>query len=125
MPHRFTHLHVASGYSLRYGASSPRQLVDQAVAEGLTSLALTDRDGLYGAIKFAGACQEAGITPALGVDLAVESVLSPGSQRNPPKDGRGMRGRQLGEIGGGVWSRCCCRPRKFGDRQADWCSGRP
>jgi len=34
-------------------------------------LALTDRDGLYGAVKFVMACQQAGIAPLLGVDMAV------------------------------------------------------
>ncbi len=68
----FTHLHVASGYSLRYGASSPAALVDVARSEGMSALALTDRDGLYGAVKFALACQAAGVAPILGVDLAVE-----------------------------------------------------
>ncbi|GAA3626349.1 hypothetical protein GCM10022223_49510 [Kineosporia mesophila] len=89
MPHPFTHLHVASGYSLRYGASSPRQLVEQAVSEGLTSLALTDRDGLYGAVKFLSSCKEAGIEPALGVDLAVEPVL-PAGRRRPGVAGQGL-----------------------------------
>lgn len=68
----FTHLHVASGYSLRYGASTPQALVEAAVADGMTALALTDRDGAYGAVKFVLACKRAGITPILGVDLAVE-----------------------------------------------------
>jgi error-prone DNA polymerase len=68
----FTHLHVASGYSLRYGASTPARLVEVAVEHGMGSLALTDRDGLYGAVKFGLACAEAGIQPLLGVDLAVE-----------------------------------------------------
>ncbi len=66
----FVHLHVASGYSLRYGASHPQQLVDQAAAHGMGALALTDRDGLYGAVKFVLAARRAGIAPILGVDLA-------------------------------------------------------
>jgi hypothetical protein len=41
----FTHLHVASGYSARYGASLPHTLVQRAVERGMTTLALTDRDG--------------------------------------------------------------------------------
>lgn len=69
----FTPLHVASGYSLRYGASSPAQLVALAAEQAMTALALNDRDGLYGAVKFAQACTSAGISPVLGVDLAVES----------------------------------------------------
>ncbi len=68
----FTHLHVASGYSLQYGASSPAALVERAAELGLPALALTDRDGLYGAVKFATACSQAGVAPLLGVDLAVE-----------------------------------------------------
>ena len=68
----FVHLHVASGYSLRYGASHPHVLVERAAEHGMDTLALTDRDGVYGAVKFARACQLAGIRPVLGVDLAVE-----------------------------------------------------
>ena len=71
MPDAFAHLHVASGFSLRYGASTPAVLVERASALGQPALALTDRDGLYGAVRFVQACDEAGIAPVLGVDLAV------------------------------------------------------
>jgi len=67
----FAHLHVASGFSLRYGASTPAALVERAASLGQPALALTDRDGLYGAVRFVQACDEAGIAPVLGVDLAV------------------------------------------------------
>ena len=67
----FVHLHVASGFSLRYGASSPQTLVDRAAEHGMDTLALTDRDGVYGAVRFVKACAAAGIRPILGVDLAV------------------------------------------------------
>jgi len=67
----FVHLHVASGYSMQYGASAPRVLVERAAEHGMDILALTDRDGLYGAVKFAKACTAAGIRPVFGVDLAV------------------------------------------------------
>ena len=71
----FVHLHVASGYSLRHGASHPRVLVERAAEHGMDTLALTDRDGVYGAVKFAKACMSAGIRPVFGVDLAVAPVL--------------------------------------------------
>ncbi|WP_448334349.1 PHP domain-containing protein, partial [Streptomyces sp. DSM 41534] len=45
----FTHLHAASGYSLRYGASHPYALAERAAERGLDALALTDRDSLAGA----------------------------------------------------------------------------
>jgi error-prone DNA polymerase len=69
----FTHLHVASSYSLRYGMATPRALAARAVDLGMPALALTDRDGLYGAFKHAKACADAGIKPLLGVDLALSS----------------------------------------------------
>ena len=71
MPDPFVHLHVASGYSLQYGASHPHVLVERAVEQEMDTLALTDRDGTYGAVKFARACLQGGVRPVLGVDLAV------------------------------------------------------
>src|SRR4051794_8488197 len=67
----FVHLHVASGYSMRYGTAKPHQLVERAAAYGQPALALTDRDGLYGAVKFVRACMEHDVAPILGVDLAL------------------------------------------------------
>ncbi len=67
----FVHLHVASAYSLRYGVASPADLVAGAAQHGMRALALTDRDGLYGAVKHAVACAEAGIATILGADLAL------------------------------------------------------
>ncbi|SDY18508.1 DNA polymerase III, alpha subunit [Geodermatophilus africanus] len=67
----FVHLHVASGYSMQYGANHPADLVERAVEHGMRALALTDRDGLYGAVKFALACRAADVRPLFGVDLAV------------------------------------------------------
>ena len=75
----FTHLHVASSYSLRYGTATPRALAARAADLGMPALALTDRDGLYGAFKHVQACADAGIKPLLGVDLP---LLTPGD--DPP-----------------------------------------
>ncbi|MEU6030919.1 DNA polymerase III subunit alpha [Streptomyces tauricus] len=70
----FTHLHTASGYSLRYGASHPERLAERAFERGMDALALTDRDTVAGAVRFAKACaaQGVGVRPLFGVDLAVE-----------------------------------------------------
>ena len=89
MDQRFTHLHVASGYSLRYGAAHPEQLVARAVEQGQEALALTDRDGAYGAVVFAQACAQAGISPILGADLA---VVGPTSQVPAPRASTPARG---------------------------------
>ncbi len=85
----FVHLHVASGYSLRHGASHPHVLVERAAEHGMTALALTDRDGVYGAVKFVTAAARAGLRPLLGVDLAVGPVApaAAGGRRTPARGG--------------------------------------
>lgn len=70
----FTHLHVASAFSGHYGVTRPELLVEAAAAQGATALAITDRDGLYGAVKHIGACLKVGIDPIVGVDLAVHNT---------------------------------------------------
>ncbi|MEO9151851.1 MAG: PHP domain-containing protein, partial [Lapillicoccus sp.] len=103
LPDAFVHLHVASGYSMRYGASTPSTLVQRAVAWGQPALALTDRDGLYGAVRFVQACADSGIAPILGVDLAVR-VPSPEGRRRAGGGGAGGRGTGGGAGGpGGMW----------------------
>ncbi|KAA9394059.1 DNA polymerase III subunit alpha [Kocuria coralli] len=67
----FTHLHVHSGYSAHYGTTSPERLVQLTVKHKASALALTDRDGLYGAVKHVAACRQAKIGAILGADLAV------------------------------------------------------
>ena len=44
----YAELHCHSSYSFLDGASSPEDLVTRAVELGLSGLALTDHDGLYG-----------------------------------------------------------------------------
>ncbi len=100
----FVHLHVASGYSLRHGASHPRVLVGRAAEHGMDTLALTDRDGMYGAVKFATACTAAGIRPVFGVDLAVAPVpldrtLSAAGGAGSPGRSSGSPGRSSGSPG--------------------------
>ncbi len=79
---------MASGYSLRHGASLPSALVGQAVDHGMDILALTDRDGLYGAVRFATACQGAGVRPVLGVDLAVAATTATTATTVPNRPSR-------------------------------------
>ena len=89
----FAHLHVASGYSLRHGASHPSALVERAADHGMDTLALTDRDGMYGAVKFAQACTRAGIRPVFGVDLAMTPLAAPGAQDRVARAGQPRTGQ--------------------------------
>ncbi|KMS74169.1 DNA polymerase III subunit alpha [Streptomyces viridochromogenes] len=81
----FTHLHVASGYSARYGASLPDALVQGAAERGMTTLALTDRDTVAGTVRFAKAAAAAGIRPVFGVDVAVAPIRPPGPATGRPR----------------------------------------
>ena len=66
----FTHLRVASGYSFKYGAAHVEELVAKAATYEMSVLALTDRDTMAGAIRFAQGCEAAGITPILGINIS-------------------------------------------------------
>ncbi|RPK34398.1 DNA polymerase III subunit alpha [Streptomyces sp. ADI93-02] len=81
----FTHLHTVSGFSLRYGASHPERLAERAAERGMDALALTDRDGLAGAVRFARACEEAGIRPLFGAELAVAPQTGGAGRTHKPR----------------------------------------
>src|SRR4051794_9917202 len=102
LPDPFVHLHVASGYSLQYGASHPHALVERAVEQEMDALALTDRDGTYGAVKFAKACLQGGVRPVLGVDLAVAPLHSWWAPAQPtartPVRGGAFRDQRLPRV---------------------------
>ena len=67
----YAELHCHSHYSLLDGASAPEALVARAVELGLPALALTDHDGLYGAVAFWRAARERGIQPIIGAELTL------------------------------------------------------
>src|SRR2546430_6082481 len=62
-------LHTHSNHSFLDGASEVDELVDAAVAQGMDTLALTDTNGLYGAVRFANAAQDRGVRPIFGAEL--------------------------------------------------------
>src|SRR5438046_1944457 len=66
------HLHVHSNYSLLDGGSTVQALVERAKATGMTALALTDHDGLYGAVRFHQAATAAGLRPLLGAEMTLD-----------------------------------------------------
>ena len=68
---RFTHLHVHSYYSFLDGICSPEELVLAAKKLGMKALALTDHDGLYGAIEFYQQAKEYGIKPIIGAEITL------------------------------------------------------
>ncbi|KOG54329.1 DNA polymerase III subunit alpha [Streptomyces griseoflavus] len=96
---RFTHLHTASGFSLRYGAAHPERLVERAAERGMDALALTDRDGLAGAVRFAKAAAAAGVRPLFGTELAV----APPEGGHPAPGAAPGTARRRGPVRGGAF----------------------
>ncbi len=76
----YAELHCHSNYSFLEGTSFPDELVSTARALEISALALTDRNGLYGAVKFFQAARRAGLQPILGTELTLDDGTP------PPKD---------------------------------------
>ncbi len=68
----YAELHCHSYFSLLDGASSPEDLVAQAVDLGLAALALTDHDSLAGAVRFWNAARAANLHPIFGAEVTLE-----------------------------------------------------
>ena len=72
---RFVHyapLWCKSNYSFLEGASHPEELIDEAGRLGLRSLAITDRDGVYGAVRAHVAAQARDLHLVLGSEITLE-----------------------------------------------------
>src|SRR6185436_20603590 len=74
----FAHLHVHSEFSLLSGVPRIRELVARAKAQGMSALALTDRNRMSALLLFYEECHRHGIKPILGVELD-----EPSRQVNP------------------------------------------
>jgi len=75
----FTHLHTHSYYSFLDGILSPDQLAAQAAFLGMKSLALTDHNGLSGAIEFYESCLKYRIKPIIGIEILIQTHLGRGT----------------------------------------------
>ena len=67
----YVELHAASAFSFLDGASLPEALIERAAALGYPTLALLDRDGVYGAPRFHLAAKRAGIKAIIGAELTI------------------------------------------------------
>jgi DNA polymerase III alpha subunit len=68
----FVHLHLHSVFSFLDSTCRLDRLVARVAELGMPALAVTDHDGLYGAVRFYQAAKAAGIKPILGVELTTE-----------------------------------------------------
>ena len=61
-----------SGYSFNRGAAKLEELVEHAASQGWKQIALTDLNGIYGAVWFWDFAQDAGIRPIIGAEVRDE-----------------------------------------------------
>ena len=66
----YAEVHCHSNFSFLDGASHPEELIEQAARLGLDAIALTDHDGMYGAVRFAEAAKALGVHAAYGAELS-------------------------------------------------------
>jgi len=67
----YAELHLHTAYSFLDGASLPEEIVGRAAELGYRALAITDHDGLHGAMEFARAARAAGIAPITGAEVTL------------------------------------------------------
>ena len=68
-------LHAHSSFSFLDGASGPEELAEEAARLGLTSLTLTDHDGMYGIVRFSEAAETLGLSTGFGAELGLDVPL--------------------------------------------------
>jgi DNA polymerase III alpha subunit len=73
----YAELHCHTHFSFLDGASPPDELVASAVELGLSGLAVTDHNGLYGVVRFATAAAEAGLRPIVGIEIEMADAAAP------------------------------------------------
>jgi error-prone DNA polymerase len=76
-PPAYAELHCHGHFSFLDGASSPDDLVARAVELNLTGLAITDHQGLYGAVRFSAAAEAAGLHPVIGIEIELLDAAVP------------------------------------------------
>jgi error-prone DNA polymerase len=74
-PVGYAELHAHSSFSFLDGASSPEELVEEAVRLGLSALTLTDHDGMYGVVRFSEAAEALGLPTSFGAELSLDVPL--------------------------------------------------
>jgi len=68
----YTELHLHTAYSFLDGASKPDEIIARAAELGFSHLAITDHDGVYGAMEFAQLALANGIIPITGAEITLD-----------------------------------------------------
>ena len=83
MPHApFVPLRIFSGFTMLEGAMEPKDIAKHVAKLGFPAAAITDRNGLYGAMAFGDACKSAGVQPIIGAMLCLQRPERPDAVPN-------------------------------------------
>src|SRR5215468_4534613 len=74
---QYAELHCHSNFSFLDGASHPEELVEEAARLGLSALACTDHNGLYGVVRFAEAARALDLPTVFGCEFALHGGRYP------------------------------------------------
>ena len=78
----YVELHACSAFSFLEGASQPEGLIHAAVKCDMPSMALLDRNGLYGVARFHTSAKANGVRAHIGAEIAVADL---GMRLQPPR----------------------------------------
>src|SRR5579859_3273370 len=68
---QYVELHARSAFSFLEGGSLPEELVMIAAGLGLSGMALLDRNGFYGSVRFHMAAKKSGLIAHVGTELSI------------------------------------------------------
>ena len=77
----YIELHSASAFSFLEGASQPEELIECAATIEMPAIALVDRNGLYGSVRFHAAAKRCKVKAHIGAEISVSSF---GHRLTPP-----------------------------------------
>ncbi len=77
----YVELHATSAFSFLAGASQPEVLIERAAEIGMPSIALADRNGLYGVARLHTAAKRLQVKAHIGAEIAIHGI---GNRLTPP-----------------------------------------
>ncbi|MEA2675501.1 MAG: polymerase subunit alpha, partial [Chloroflexota bacterium] len=113
MQRTYAELHSHTNFSFLHGASPVEDMAERAAALGLSALAVTDHDGLYGVVRFATAARAVGLHPVIGIEIELldAAVPDPGGVVVPARRRPRARGPEPGTALAAVAEGLPARPR--------------
>src|SRR4051812_28442306 len=112
----YAELHCHTNFSFLDGASHPEELAEEAARLGLAGLAVTDHDGLYGAVRFALAAREVGLPTVFGAELTL-GITRP-ANGEPDPEGEHLLVLAEGPVGYARLARAISEAQLAGEKGA-------